>query len=88
MHHDLPLLVNITLALVAAFVGGFIARKLRVSTIVGYLLAGVAIGPFTPGFTGDVQTIQELAELGIVFLFAICGRYARLPFRGRYCRWL
>jgi CPA2 family monovalent cation:H+ antiporter-2 len=78
MQHDLPVLVNIMLALVAAFVGGFIARKLKVPTIVGYLLTGVVIGPFTPGFTGDVQTIQQLAELGIVFLLFGVGLHFSL----------
>jgi K+:H+ antiporter len=46
--HDLPLLVNIAVALGAALVGGVLARYARVPTLVGYLLAGVAIGPFTP----------------------------------------
>jgi monovalent cation:H+ antiporter-2, CPA2 family len=66
--HDLPLLINITLALVVAFIGGIVARRLGLPTIVGYLLAGIVIGPFTPGFTGDVATLQQLAELGVIFL--------------------
>lgn len=66
--HDLPLLINITLALVIAFLGGVLARRVGLPTIVGYLLAGIAIGPFTPGFVGDVHTIQQLAELGVIFL--------------------
>jgi len=66
--HELPLLVNITLALVVAFLGGVIARKVGLPTIVGYLLAGIVIGPFTPGFVGDVETIRQLAELGVIFL--------------------
>jgi CPA2 family monovalent cation:H+ antiporter-2 len=66
--HQVLLLVNITAALVAAFIGGLIARRIGLPTIVGYLLAGVAIGPFTPGFVGDVQTISELAELGVIFM--------------------
>ncbi len=66
--HDLPLLINITLALLVAFIGGIIARRLGLPSIVGYLLAGIAIGPFTPGFTGDTETIQQLAELGVIFL--------------------
>jgi CPA2 family monovalent cation:H+ antiporter-2 len=37
-------------------------------TIVGYLLAGIVIGPFTPGFVGDTETISQLAELGVIFL--------------------
>ena len=66
--HDVPLLINITLALVVAFIGGLVARRLGLPTIVGYLLAGIAIGPFTPGFVGDIETIQQLAELGVIFL--------------------
>jgi CPA2 family monovalent cation:H+ antiporter-2 len=66
--HEVPLLINITLALVVAFCGGLIARRIGLPTIVGYLLAGIAIGPFTPGFVGDVETIQQLAELGVIFL--------------------
>jgi CPA2 family monovalent cation:H+ antiporter-2 len=66
--HQVLLLVNIAVALVAAFIGGLVARRVGLPTIVGYLLAGVAIGPFTPGFVGDVQTISELAELGVIFM--------------------
>ena len=66
--HEVPLLINITLALVVAFCGGLIARRIGLPTIVGYLLAGIVIGPFTPGFVGDVATIQQLAELGVIFL--------------------
>lgn len=66
--HDLPLLINITLALIVAFLGGVVARRFGLPTIVGYLLAGIAIGPFTPGWVGDVETIQQLAELGVIFL--------------------
>ena len=66
--HEVPLLINITLALVVAFCGGLIARRIGLPTIVGYLLAGIAIGPFTPGFVGDVEIIQQLAELGVIFL--------------------
>ena len=66
--HDLTLLINITIALAVAFLGGIIARRAGLPTIVGYLLAGISIGPFTPGFVGDVETIQQLAELGVIFL--------------------
>lgn len=66
--HDLPLLINITFALAAAFIGGLAARRFRLPAIVGYLAAGIAIGPFTPGFVGDTETISQLAELGVVFL--------------------
>lgn len=66
--HELPLLINIAMALVVAFLGGLLARRVGLPTIVGYLLAGIIIGPFTPGFVGDVATISQLAELGVIFL--------------------
>ncbi len=66
--HEIPLLINITIALVVAYFGGILARKAGLPTIVGYLLAGIVIGPFTPGFVGDSDTIQQLAELGVIFL--------------------
>ena len=66
--HEITLLINIAVALVVAFVGGILARRIGLPTIVGYLLAGIAIGPFTPGFVGDTDTIAQLAELGVIFL--------------------
>lgn len=66
--HEVTLLINIVVALVVAFFGGLIARRLGLPTIIGYLLAGIAIGPFTPGFVGDIETISQLAELGVIFL--------------------
>src|SRR5919109_3050067 len=68
MMHEVPLLINIAVALVVAFMGGLLARRIGLPTIVGYLLAGIAIGPFTPGFVGDMDTIGQLAELGVIFL--------------------
>lgn len=76
--HDLPLLINITVALIAAFLGGMIARRIGLPTIVGYLLAGIVIGPFTPGFVGDTETIQQLAELGVIFLMFGVGLHFSL----------
>lgn len=66
--HELPIVINITLALVAAFMGGVLARRMGLPTMVGYLFAGIVIGPFTPGYVGDTATIQQLAELGVIFL--------------------
>lgn len=75
---ELHLLTQITVALVAAFVGGVIARRLGLPTLVGYLLAGIAIGPFTPGFVGDVNAINELAEFGVIFLMFGVGLHFSL----------
>lgn len=75
---EFHLLTNITVALIAAFLGGVIARRFGLPTIVGYLLAGVAIGPFTPGFVGDVAAISELAEIGVIFLMFGVGLHFSL----------
>jgi len=69
----LPLLVNLSAALAAAFVCGLIATSLRLSPIVGYLVAGIAVGPFTPGFVADHDTIAALADIGIVLLMFALG---------------
>jgi CPA2 family monovalent cation:H+ antiporter-2 len=66
--HELPLLVNIAVALGYALIGGALAKRARLPPLVGYLLAGVIIGPFTPGFIGNQASIGELAELGVLFL--------------------
>jgi CPA2 family monovalent cation:H+ antiporter-2 len=68
MMHEVTLLINIAVALVVAFIGGILARRVGLPTIVGYMLAGIVIGPFTPGFVGNTETISQLAELGVIFL--------------------
>ncbi len=66
--YEMNLLINIAMALLIAFIGGAIARRFGLPTILGYLVSGIIIGPFTPGFTGDTNTISQLANLGIIFL--------------------
>lgn len=66
--HDLPLISTIATGLSFAFVLGLIATKLRIPPIVGYLIAGILIGPYTPGFVGDIELANELSEIGIVLL--------------------
>jgi CPA2 family monovalent cation:H+ antiporter-2 len=68
MNHEIPLVLNVAVALAIAVAGGFLASWLRQSPIFGYLLAGVAIGPFTPGFVGDHDEIAQLADVGVIFL--------------------
>jgi CPA2 family monovalent cation:H+ antiporter-2 len=75
---EITLLINIVVALAVAFLGGVIARRIGLPTIVGYLLAGIAIGPFTPGFVGDMETISQLAELGVIFLMFGVGLHFSL----------
>jgi CPA2 family monovalent cation:H+ antiporter-2 len=66
--HETTLVANIVVSLVLAFAGGFLASKLRLPPLVGYLLAGVAVGPFTPGFVGDEALAGQLAEIGVILL--------------------
>jgi monovalent cation:H+ antiporter-2, CPA2 family len=63
-----PLISTIVVGLVFAFALGLVAQRIRISPLVGYLLAGVLIGPFTPGFIADQGLANELAEIGIVLL--------------------
>ena len=76
--HDISLLINMAMLLVTAFAGGLLARRLGMPTIVGYLVAGMAIGPFTPGFVGDIHDISQLAELGVIFLMFGVGLHFSL----------
>jgi CPA2 family monovalent cation:H+ antiporter-2 len=62
------LITTLVAAIVLAFVFGFIAQRLKLSPILGYLIAGVAVGPFTPGFTADINLALELSEVGIILL--------------------
>lgn len=66
--HELPLVSTIAVGLGMAFVCGFAASKLRLSPLVGYLLAGVIIGPHSPGFTADLAIAEQLSEIGVVLL--------------------
>jgi CPA2 family monovalent cation:H+ antiporter-2 len=66
--HHTPLIALLVAGFVLAFVFGGIAHRLRLSPLVGYLLAGVAIGPFTPGFIADATMAPQLAEVGIILL--------------------
>lgn len=73
MTDEFALIVNITVALALAGLGGLLASLLRQPPVAGYLAAGVAIGPFTPGFHADGETIAALAEVGVIFLMFALG---------------
>jgi len=76
--HYTPLIGTIVAGLVIAFAMGAAAHRLRVPPIAGYLLAGVIVGPFTPGFVADVALAQELAELGVILLMFGVGLHFSL----------
>lgn len=72
------LLVNLAVALIAATLGGIATVRLALSPIVGYIVAGIAIGPYTPGFVGDQDTVGEIAEIGVAFLLFAIGAQTSL----------
>lgn len=76
--HDLPLLTTIAAAFAAAWVLGLITKRIGLSPIVGYLLAGVVIGPYTPGFVGDEHLAQQLAEVGVILMMFGVGLHFHL----------
>src|SRR4249919_605447 len=78
MPHDTPLIATIAMGLVLAFLLGSLAHRLRLSPIVGYLLAGVLTGPFTPGFVADPALAGELAEIGVILLMFGVGLHFSL----------
>ncbi|MBL8663593.1 MAG: Kef family K(+) transporter [Candidatus Odyssella sp.] len=78
MPHHTPLIATIVVGIVLAFALGAIANRLRISPIVGYLLAGVLVGPHTPGFVADQALAAELAEIGVILLMFGVGLHFSL----------
>jgi CPA2 family monovalent cation:H+ antiporter-2 len=76
--HDLPLVTTIAAAFAAAWILGLLTQRIGLSPIVGYLLAGIVIGPHTPGFVGDVHLAQQLAEIGVILLMFGVGLHFHL----------
>jgi len=78
MPHSTPLISIIVMGLGLAFILGVVANRLKISPLVGYLLAGIVIGPHTPGFVGDAHLANELAELGVILLMFGVGLHFSL----------
>ena len=78
MPHDISLITTIAAALGLAMVTGFVASRLSMPPLVGYLLAGVVIGPATPGFVADVALAGQLAEIGVMLLMFGVGLHFSL----------
>jgi K+:H+ antiporter len=76
--HETALISTISVSLAFAFFGGFAALRLRLPPLVGYLLAGIAVGPFTPGFVANTQLAGELAEVGVMLLMFGVGMHFSL----------
>jgi CPA2 family monovalent cation:H+ antiporter-2 len=78
MPQETALIATVVMGLVVAFAGGFIAIKLKLPPLVGYLLAGVAVGPSTPGFVADEDLARQLAEIGVILLMFGIGLHFSL----------
>lgn len=68
MHHNISLVTTLAAAFGVALILGFIAERIKVPALVGYLVAGIVIGPATPGFVADVQIASQLADIGVMLL--------------------
>ena len=78
MPHDTPLISTIVAGLVLAFILGAIANRLKMPPLVGYLVAGVFVGPFTPGFVANAELAGELSEIGVILLMFGVGLHFSL----------
>ncbi|MBB4638127.1 YbaL family putative K(+) efflux transporter [Longimicrobium terrae] len=78
MHHETALIVMLAAGFGLAFVLGMAAHRVGLPPLVGYLLAGVAAGPFTPGFVGDAGLASQLAEIGVILLMFGVGLHFSL----------
>jgi CPA2 family monovalent cation:H+ antiporter-2 len=75
MLHDIALINTLAVGLSTAFVFGWLASRLHLPPLLGYLLAGIAVGPFTPGFVADVNLAPQLAEIGVILLMFGVGMH-------------
>ena len=78
MPHEAALIATIAVGLGFAFLGGLVAVRLGLPPLLGYLVAGIAVGPFTPGFVADAQLVPQLAEIGVVLLMFGVGMHFSL----------
>ena len=78
MPHHTPLIAILVYGFVLAFILGALANRLRLSPLVGYLVAGIIVGPFTPGFVGDAELAPQLAEIGVILLMFGVGLHFSL----------
>ena len=78
MEHHIPLITTIAAAFGIALILGFIAERLKVPALVGYLLGGILIGPATPGFVADVGLASQLSEIGVMLLMFGVGLHFSL----------
>jgi CPA2 family monovalent cation:H+ antiporter-2 len=73
--HDISLITTLAGALAVALVMGYLTQRIGLSTLVGYMLAGIVVGPFTPGFVADSHLAQQMAEIGVILLMFSVGMH-------------
>ena len=78
MPHNIDLILTLTGGLTAALGLGFATQKLKLSPIVGYMLAGILVGPFTPGYVADKEIATQFAEIGVILLMFGVGLHFHL----------
>ncbi|CDG20148.1 Inner membrane protein ybaL [Xenorhabdus poinarii G6] len=78
MDHSTPLITTLVGGFVLAYLLGMLAQRLKISPLVGYLVAGVLAGPFTPGFVADTSLAPELSEIGVILLMFGVGLHFSL----------
>src|SRR5690349_10724430 len=78
MPHETPLIATIVAGLGLAFIFGALANRFKIPPLVGYLVAGVLVGPNTPGFVADQSLAQELSEIGVILLMFGVGLHFSL----------
>ena len=78
MPHETNLIALLSIGFVLAFGLGFLAARLRLPPLVGYLIAGILVGPHTPGFVGDTRLASQLAEIGVILLMFGVGLHFSL----------
>jgi CPA2 family monovalent cation:H+ antiporter-2 len=82
MPHEGSLIATIAIGFVFAFVFGLIASKLRLPPLIGYLIGGVFIGRYTPGFVADTELTGQLAEIGVMLLMLVGLHFSAADYGG------
>ena len=78
MEHNLDLILTLASGLTIALILGYIAQKIKLSPLVGYLIAGILVSPHSPGFVADMSISQQCAEIGLVLLMFGVGMHFKL----------
>lgn len=78
MEHNLAVVTILTVGFALASILGYVAQRIYLPTIIGYLLAGYIIGPYSPGFVADLGIAEQLAEIGVILMLFGVGLHFKL----------